>query len=90
MAVKTQSNAGHAQLKKLRMDDFFDHLDLLGKARVSQQPLDRTSYNLAGRYFRQRLSKRIKNYLNLIEGMLNNPVVLQQGIARNQSVKTLF
>ena len=37
MAGRTQSNAAHAQLKKkLRMDDFFNHLDLLGKARVSR------------------------------------------------------
>ena len=43
MAVP-QLNAAHAQLhKKLRIDDFFDHLDLLGQACVSQQPLDRIS-----------------------------------------------
>ena len=72
------------------MDEFLDHLDLLGKARVSQNPLDRISYNLAQRYLRQRSSKGFKNFGNLTEEILNNPVVLQQRIAENPSVKMLF
>ena len=56
MAMKTQLNAADAQLnKKLQMDDFFYQLDVLGMARVSQEPLDRISENLERRYFRQRL-----------------------------------
>ena len=44
IAVRTQLNAAHAQLnKKIANGWFFDHLDLPGKARVSQEPLNRIS-----------------------------------------------
>ena len=42
MAVRTKLNAAAVE-QKIANGGFFDHLDLLGKARVSQEPLDRIS-----------------------------------------------
>ena len=92
MAVGTQMNAAHAQLnKKLPMDDFFDHVDLLGKARVSKKPLDRISYIWQGDTSDSGQVKDWKiQFWNLTEEILKNPVALLRGIAENPSVKCYF
>ena len=79
MAARTQLTTTHAQLnKQLRMNDFLT-ISIFSERRVFlKNHYIEFHKNLEGRNFRQ------------IVEILNSPVVPQQGIAGNPSVKMLF
>ena len=91
MAMRAQLNAALAPLnKKWRMDDFFT-ISTLSKRRMFLKNHSIEFHKIwQGDTSDSGWVKRLTNFLNLTEEILNNPVVLQQRRAGNPSVKILL
>ena len=71
MAMRTQLNATHPQLnKKLRMNDFLTISTFSERRLFLNNHSIEFHKNLAGRYFRERLSERLHILFNLTEEIL--------------------